>query len=60
MAADPESLDVELAASVFKEMGDMMVEETKLRQAIQEMVRGILVLIKDGSLALKLGFICGL
>lgn len=39
MAADPESLDVELAAAVFKEMGDMMDEETKLRQAIQEMVR---------------------
>uniref|UniRef100_A0A665WRX4 [histone H3]-trimethyl-L-lysine(4) demethylase n=1 Tax=Echeneis naucrates TaxID=173247 RepID=A0A665WRX4_ECHNA len=39
MAADPESLDVELAAAVFKEMGDMMEEETKLRQAIQELVR---------------------
>lgn len=38
MAADPESLDVELAAAVFKEMGDMMEEETKLRQAVQEMV----------------------
>uniref|UniRef100_A0AAQ5Z887 [histone H3]-trimethyl-L-lysine(4) demethylase n=1 Tax=Amphiprion ocellaris TaxID=80972 RepID=A0AAQ5Z887_AMPOC len=38
MAADPESLDVELAAAVFKEMGEMMDEETKLRQAIQEMV----------------------
>uniref|UniRef100_A0A665WT49 [histone H3]-trimethyl-L-lysine(4) demethylase n=1 Tax=Echeneis naucrates TaxID=173247 RepID=A0A665WT49_ECHNA len=37
MAADPESLDVELAAAVFKEMGDMMEEETKLRQAIQEL-----------------------
>uniref|UniRef100_A0AAQ5YER5 [histone H3]-trimethyl-L-lysine(4) demethylase n=1 Tax=Amphiprion ocellaris TaxID=80972 RepID=A0AAQ5YER5_AMPOC len=37
MAADPESLDVELAAAVFKEMGEMMDEETKLRQAIQEM-----------------------
>uniref|UniRef100_A0A3B4WYM9 [histone H3]-trimethyl-L-lysine(4) demethylase n=1 Tax=Seriola lalandi dorsalis TaxID=1841481 RepID=A0A3B4WYM9_SERLL len=37
MAADPESLDVELAAAVFKEMGDMMEEETKLRQAVQEM-----------------------
>lgn len=38
MAADPESLDVELAAAVFKEMGDMMEEETKLRQAVQEKV----------------------
>ncbi|XP_075867750.1 lysine-specific demethylase 5A isoform X2 [Nelusetta ayraudi] len=37
MAADPESLDVELAAAVFKEMGDTMEEETKLRQAVQEM-----------------------
>uniref|UniRef100_A0A3Q3GUM0 [histone H3]-trimethyl-L-lysine(4) demethylase n=1 Tax=Labrus bergylta TaxID=56723 RepID=A0A3Q3GUM0_9LABR len=36
MAADPESLDVELAAAVCKEMGDMMEEETKLRQAVQE------------------------
>uniref|UniRef100_A0A669EAR0 [histone H3]-trimethyl-L-lysine(4) demethylase n=1 Tax=Oreochromis niloticus TaxID=8128 RepID=A0A669EAR0_ORENI len=38
MAADPESLDVELAAAVFKEMQEMMDEETKLRQAVQEMV----------------------
>ncbi|KAM3588026.1 uncharacterized protein V6R79_019360 [Siganus canaliculatus] len=37
MAADPESLDVELAAAVFKEMGEMMEEETKLRQAVQEL-----------------------
>uniref|UniRef100_A0A8D0DDU9 [histone H3]-trimethyl-L-lysine(4) demethylase n=1 Tax=Sander lucioperca TaxID=283035 RepID=A0A8D0DDU9_SANLU len=37
MAADPDSLDVELAAAVFKEMGEMMEEETKLRQAVQEM-----------------------
>uniref|UniRef100_A0A667YTD4 [histone H3]-trimethyl-L-lysine(4) demethylase n=1 Tax=Myripristis murdjan TaxID=586833 RepID=A0A667YTD4_9TELE len=37
MAADPESLDVELAAAVFKEMGEMMEEETRLRQAVQEM-----------------------
>jgi histone demethylase JARID1 len=39
MAADPESLDVELAAAVFREMGEMMEEETRLRQALQEMVR---------------------
>ncbi len=38
MAADPESLDVELAAAVFKEMGEMMEEETKLRHAVQEIV----------------------
>lgn len=38
MAADPESLDVELAAAVYKEMGEMMEEETRLRQAVQEMV----------------------
>ncbi len=38
MAADPESLDVELAAAVFKEMGEMMEEETKLRQGVQELV----------------------
>uniref|UniRef100_A0A3B3XYM6 [histone H3]-trimethyl-L-lysine(4) demethylase n=1 Tax=Poecilia mexicana TaxID=48701 RepID=A0A3B3XYM6_9TELE len=37
MAADPENLDVELAAAVFKEMDDMIEEETKLRQAVQEM-----------------------
>uniref|UniRef100_A0A8K9XYQ7 [histone H3]-trimethyl-L-lysine(4) demethylase n=1 Tax=Oncorhynchus mykiss TaxID=8022 RepID=A0A8K9XYQ7_ONCMY len=37
MAADPESLDVELAAAVFREMGEMMEEETRLRQALQEM-----------------------
>uniref|UniRef100_A0A3Q3W480 [histone H3]-trimethyl-L-lysine(4) demethylase n=1 Tax=Mola mola TaxID=94237 RepID=A0A3Q3W480_MOLML len=35
MAADPESLDVELAAAVLKEMGEMMEEETKLRGAVQ-------------------------
>lgn len=38
MAADPENLDVELAAAVFKEMDEMLEEETKLRQAVQEMV----------------------
>ncbi|XP_077565840.1 lysine-specific demethylase 5A [Stigmatopora nigra] len=37
MAADPESLDVELAAAVVKEMGEMMDEETRLRKAIQDM-----------------------
>uniref|UniRef100_A0A3Q2Z498 [histone H3]-trimethyl-L-lysine(4) demethylase n=1 Tax=Hippocampus comes TaxID=109280 RepID=A0A3Q2Z498_HIPCM len=37
MAADPESLDVELAAAVVKEMGEMMDEETQLRNTIQEM-----------------------
>ncbi|KAJ8006852.1 hypothetical protein DPEC_G00111520 [Dallia pectoralis] len=37
MAADPESLDVELAAAVFREMGEMMEEETQLRLAVQEM-----------------------
>ncbi|TNN71886.1 Lysine-specific demethylase 5A [Liparis tanakae] len=40
MASDPESLDVELAAAVFKEMGEMMEEETKLRLAVQE--KGVL------------------
>lgn len=38
MAADPESLDVELAAAVLKEMGEMMEEETKLRGAVQGLV----------------------
>uniref|UniRef100_A0A8C7MS39 [histone H3]-trimethyl-L-lysine(4) demethylase n=1 Tax=Oncorhynchus kisutch TaxID=8019 RepID=A0A8C7MS39_ONCKI len=37
MAADPESLDVELAAAVFREMGEMMEEETRLRKSVQEM-----------------------
>ncbi|KAJ3612364.1 hypothetical protein NHX12_020640 [Muraenolepis orangiensis] len=37
MAADAEGLAVELAAAVFKEVGDMMDEETLLRQAVQEM-----------------------
>lgn len=44
MAADPESLDVELAASVFKEMGETMEEETKLRQAAQKLVSGFFCL----------------
>uniref|UniRef100_A0AAR2JSN8 [histone H3]-trimethyl-L-lysine(4) demethylase n=1 Tax=Pygocentrus nattereri TaxID=42514 RepID=A0AAR2JSN8_PYGNA len=39
MAADPESLDVELAAAVYKELGEMMDEESRLRQAINDMVR---------------------
>lgn len=43
MAADPESLDVELAAAVFKEIGYMMEEETKLRRAVEEKVRGLFV-----------------
>ncbi|XP_066580391.1 lysine-specific demethylase 5A isoform X2 [Amia ocellicauda] len=37
MAADPESLDVELAAAVFREMEEMIDEETRLRQAVQQM-----------------------
>uniref|UniRef100_A0A8C7K6A9 Lysine-specific demethylase 5A n=1 Tax=Oncorhynchus kisutch TaxID=8019 RepID=A0A8C7K6A9_ONCKI len=45
MAADPESLDVELAAAVFREMGEMMEEETRLRQALQEM--GVLSLEQE-------------
>lgn len=39
MAADPESLDVELAAAVFKELGEMMDEESRLRQVVHDMVR---------------------
>uniref|UniRef100_A0A672KPL6 Lysine-specific demethylase 5A n=1 Tax=Sinocyclocheilus grahami TaxID=75366 RepID=A0A672KPL6_SINGR len=31
MAADPESLDVELAAAVVRELGDMIEEESRLR-----------------------------
>ncbi|KAL2102272.1 hypothetical protein ACEWY4_001440 [Coilia grayii] len=37
MAADPDSLDVELAAAVVRELGDVMEEETRLRQAALEM-----------------------
>uniref|UniRef100_A0AAY4BQ94 [histone H3]-trimethyl-L-lysine(4) demethylase n=1 Tax=Denticeps clupeoides TaxID=299321 RepID=A0AAY4BQ94_9TELE len=37
MAADPESLDVELAAAVFKELEEATQEERRLRQAVQEM-----------------------
>lgn len=45
MAADPESLDVELATSVFKEMGETMEEETKLRQAAQKLVSVLILFI---------------
>uniref|UniRef100_A0A8C9VNP2 Lysine-specific demethylase 5A n=1 Tax=Scleropages formosus TaxID=113540 RepID=A0A8C9VNP2_SCLFO len=45
MAADPESLDVELAAAVFREMGEMVEEESRLRQAVQQM--GILSLEQE-------------
>lgn len=45
MAADPESLDVELAASVFKEMGETMEEETKLRQAAHKLVSDFFLLL---------------
>lgn len=38
MAADPDSLDVELAAAVVKELGEVMEEETRLRQAVRDMV----------------------
>ncbi|XP_067284500.1 lysine-specific demethylase 5A isoform X2 [Pseudorasbora parva] len=37
MAADPESLDVELAAAVVRELSDMIEEEIRLRAAVQEM-----------------------
>ncbi|XP_031438860.1 lysine-specific demethylase 5A isoform X2 [Clupea harengus] len=37
MAADPDSLDVELAAAVVKELGEVMEEETRLRQAVRDM-----------------------
>ncbi|XP_078076448.1 lysine-specific demethylase 5A isoform X2 [Mustelus asterias] len=37
MAADPESLDVELAAAVYKEMVTMIEEETQLRKAANQM-----------------------
>ncbi|KAJ8393997.1 hypothetical protein AAFF_G00055300 [Aldrovandia affinis] len=37
MAADPESLDVELAAAVFREMGEVTEEEQRLRQAVLQM-----------------------
>lgn len=43
MAADPESLDVELAAAVVRELSDMMEEESRLRDAVQEMVRNTLL-----------------
>ncbi|XP_050964127.1 lysine-specific demethylase 5A isoform X1 [Labeo rohita] len=36
MAADPESLDVELAAAVVRELSDMIEEESRLRAAVQE------------------------
>uniref|UniRef100_A0A665WT34 [histone H3]-trimethyl-L-lysine(4) demethylase n=1 Tax=Echeneis naucrates TaxID=173247 RepID=A0A665WT34_ECHNA len=47
MAADPESLDVELAAAVFKEMGDMMEEETKLRQGVLSSEQEVFELVPD-------------
>ncbi|XP_051976316.1 lysine-specific demethylase 5A-like [Xyrauchen texanus] len=37
MAADPDSLDVELAAAVVRELAYMMEEETRLRAAVQDM-----------------------
>ncbi|KAJ8245503.1 hypothetical protein GJAV_G00271420 [Gymnothorax javanicus] len=37
MAADPESLDVELAAAVFREMGEVTEEEARLWEAVQQM-----------------------
>lgn len=36
MAADPESLDVELAAAVVRELSEMIEEESRLRAAVQE------------------------
>lgn len=39
MAADPESLDVELAAVVCRELAEVIEEESRLRQAVQDMVR---------------------
>ncbi|KAF4079642.1 hypothetical protein AMELA_G00180340 [Ameiurus melas] len=37
MAADPESLDVELAAAVCRELTEVIDEESRLRQAVQDM-----------------------
>ncbi|XP_051974150.1 lysine-specific demethylase 5A-like [Xyrauchen texanus] len=37
MATDPDSLDVELAAAVVRELADMMEKESRLRAAVQEM-----------------------
>ncbi|KAG7320299.1 hypothetical protein KOW79_016152 [Hemibagrus wyckioides] len=37
MAADPESLDVELAAAVCRELAEVIDEESRLRQAVQDM-----------------------
>ncbi len=39
MAADPESLDVELAAAVVRELSEMIEVESQLRAAVQETVR---------------------
>lgn len=39
MAADPESLDVELAAVVCRELAEVIEEERRLRQAVQGLVR---------------------
>lgn len=63
MAADPESLDVELAAAVFKEMGEMMEEETKLRQIVQKLVSLVFFLnvnfhISTLSLDVQLSHLC--
>lgn len=38
MAADPEGLDVELAAAVYKEMLTMIEEERQLRKTVFQMV----------------------
>ncbi|XP_047659762.1 lysine-specific demethylase 5A isoform X1 [Tachysurus fulvidraco] len=37
MAADPESLDVELAAVVCRELAEVIEEESRLRQAVQDL-----------------------
>ncbi len=39
MAADPEILDVELAAAVVRELSEMIEAESRLRAAVQETVR---------------------
>lgn len=38
MAADPDCLDVGLAAAVSKEMTAMIEEETRLREAVLQLV----------------------
>lgn len=49
MAADPECLDVGLAAMVCKELTLLTEEETRLRESVMQMVSLLITLLTENT-----------